>query len=133
MRDLSAKATELIMKDTSSITAKVQSQAQCVGGDPVVGPLRAGLDCEPHICGLGLPVGRPRLVRAALEVTCRRTQRLRALDKRWLPWLNSELATLELSLEQAEQDDGIRRAGTQTRHILEFADRPVLVVAPSQR
>jgi V/A-type H+-transporting ATPase subunit D len=35
-------------------------------------------------------------------------RRLRALDKRWLPWLAESLRTLELSLEQVEQDDGIR-------------------------
>jgi V/A-type H+-transporting ATPase subunit D len=35
-------------------------------------------------------------------------RRLRALDKRWLPWLEQSLHTLELSLAQAEQDDGVR-------------------------
>ena len=35
-------------------------------------------------------------------------RRMRALDKRWLPWLRDALATLELSLEQAEQEDGMR-------------------------
>ena len=35
-------------------------------------------------------------------------RRLRALDKRRLPWLAQALAELELSLEQAEQEDGTR-------------------------
>jgi V/A-type H+-transporting ATPase subunit D len=35
-------------------------------------------------------------------------RRMRALDKRWLPWLRDALATLELTLEQAEQEDGMR-------------------------
>jgi V/A-type H+/Na+-transporting ATPase subunit D len=46
-----------------------------------------------------------RRIDAEIAVTRRR---LRALDKRWLPWLAESLRTLELSLEQAEQDDGIR-------------------------
>ena len=35
-------------------------------------------------------------------------RRMRALDKRWLPWLEQSLAALELSLEQAEQEEGAR-------------------------
>lgn len=35
-------------------------------------------------------------------------RRMRALDKRWLPWLRDTLATLELSLEQTEQEDSMR-------------------------
>lgn len=46
-----------------------------------------------------------RRVRAEVAVTRRR---LRALDKRWLPWLRDSLAALEQSLEQDEQDDGVR-------------------------
>jgi V/A-type H+-transporting ATPase subunit D len=48
-------------------------------------------------------------------------RRLRALDKRWLPWLQGTLAGLELALEQAEQDDGVRLrkavAGTTDRRL----------------
>ncbi len=46
-----------------------------------------------------------RLVEAEVAVTRRR---LRALDKRWLPWLRAQLASLELTLDQAEQEDGMR-------------------------
>ena len=35
-------------------------------------------------------------------------RRVRALDKRWIPWLRASLASLDLALEQAEQDDGAR-------------------------
>lgn len=35
-------------------------------------------------------------------------RRMRALDKRWLPWLRESLARLELTLEQTEQEDGMR-------------------------
>jgi V/A-type H+-transporting ATPase subunit D len=46
-----------------------------------------------------------RRLEAEIAVTRRR---MRALDKRWLPWLRDALATLELSLEQAEQEDNTR-------------------------
>ena len=46
-----------------------------------------------------------RRVDAEIAVTRRR---MRALEKRWLPWLHGALAALELSLEQAEQEDGMR-------------------------
>lgn len=36
-------------------------------------------------------------------------RRLRALEKRWLPWLEDALRTLELTLEQTEQEDTMRR------------------------
>ena len=50
--------------------------------------------------GGGAPASTPRS-----PVTRRR---LRALDKRWLPWLRAELADVELSLEQTEQEDALR-------------------------
>jgi V/A-type H+/Na+-transporting ATPase subunit D len=46
-----------------------------------------------------------RRVEEEIAVTRRR---VRALDKRWLPWLAESLAALDLSLEQAEQEDGMR-------------------------
>ena len=46
-----------------------------------------------------------RRIEAEIDVTRRR---LHALDKRWLPWLSAALADLELGLEQAEHEDGIR-------------------------
>lgn len=47
-----------------------------------------------------------RLVEHEVAVTRRR---LRALEKRWLPWLEEALRTLELTLEQSEQEDTMRR------------------------
>lgn len=35
-------------------------------------------------------------------------RRVRALDKRWLPWLRTSLAELDLTLQQAEQEDAAR-------------------------
>ena len=46
-----------------------------------------------------------RRLDAEIAVTRRR---LRALDKRWLPWLRAELVSLELTLEQTEQEDALR-------------------------
>ncbi len=46
-----------------------------------------------------------RRIEAEIDVTRRR---LHALDRRWLPWLEAELARLELALEQAEHEDGVR-------------------------
>lgn len=46
-----------------------------------------------------------RRVEAESAVTRRR---LRALEKRWLPWLHESLAALELALEQGEQEDSVR-------------------------
>jgi V/A-type H+-transporting ATPase subunit D len=46
-----------------------------------------------------------RRLEAEIAVTRRRA---RALDKRWLPWLRDALAALELTLEQGEQEDGMR-------------------------
>jgi len=46
-----------------------------------------------------------RRVDTEIAVTRRR---LRALDKRWLPSLHEALTHLEMSLEQAEQEDGMR-------------------------
>jgi V/A-type H+-transporting ATPase subunit D len=57
-----------------------------------------------------------RRIEAEIAVTRRR---LHALDKRWLPWLTAALADLELALEQAEHEDGIRirRAGAGSRGV----------------
>lgn len=46
-----------------------------------------------------------RRLEAEIAVTRRR---LRALEERWLPALRAALAALELSLAQAEQEDGMR-------------------------
>jgi V/A-type H+/Na+-transporting ATPase subunit D len=45
--------------------------------------------------------------RVGTEIAVTR-RRMRALDKRWLPWLREALAERELVLEQAEQEDGVR-------------------------
>ncbi len=47
-------------------------------------------------------------VRRLEQETALTKRRLRALEKRWLPWLQVGLRERELLLEQAEQEDGVR-------------------------
>ena len=46
-----------------------------------------------------------RRVEAEIAVTRRR---MRALERRWMPWLRETLAEREAALEQAEREDGVR-------------------------
>ena len=46
-----------------------------------------------------------RRVEAEIAITRRR---MRALDRRWIPWLHQTLAEREAALEQAEREDGVR-------------------------
>jgi len=57
--------------------------------------------------GVRSAVATEALNRVETEIAATR-RRLRALDKRWLPWLKESLVALDLSLEQAEQEDGMR-------------------------
>lgn len=47
-------------------------------------------------------------VRRLAEETALTKRRLRALERRWLPWLHTTLSERDLVLEQAEQEDGVR-------------------------
>ncbi len=69
---------------------------------PTADAFRAAL-----LAGVRLAVDQDALRGVDAEIAVTR-RRLRALDKRWLPWLNDSLTALDLSLEQAEQEDGIR-------------------------
>lgn len=59
------------------------------------------------LAGVRVAAAQEAVRRLEAEVAVTR-QRLRALEKRWLPLLHEALAALELSLEQAEQEDGVR-------------------------
>jgi V/A-type H+-transporting ATPase subunit D len=59
------------------------------------------------LAGVRSAAAEEALARVAVEIALTR-RRLRALDKRWLPWLAESLTALDLALEQAEQEDGIR-------------------------
>lgn len=69
---------------------------------PTADAFRAAL-----LAGVRSAAAQEALRRVDTEIAVTR-RRLRALDKRWLPWLNDSLIALNLSLEQAEQEDGMR-------------------------
>jgi V/A-type H+-transporting ATPase subunit D len=59
------------------------------------------------LAGARAAAAREAVIRVESEIAVTR-RRMRALDKRWLPWLRDALARLELTLEQTEQEDGAR-------------------------
>ena len=59
------------------------------------------------LAGLRAAAAAEALRRVDAEIAVTRRRR-RAIDKRWLPWLHDSLRALDLSLEQAEQEDGVR-------------------------
>ena len=77
--------------------------------EPATASFRAAL-----VAGVWAAASEEALRRIDAEIATTR-RRLRALDKQLLPWLHDALTVVELSLEQAEQEDGmrLRRATTQ--------------------
>lgn len=59
------------------------------------------------LAGARAAAAQEAVARLESEIAVTR-RRMRALDKRWLPWLREALARLELALEQTEQEDGMR-------------------------
>jgi len=59
------------------------------------------------LAGARAAAAQEAVARLESEIAVTR-RRMRALDKRWLPWLRDALARLELTLEQTEQEDGMR-------------------------
>lgn len=59
------------------------------------------------LAGARAAAAQEAVARLESEIAVTR-RRMRALDKRWLPWLHDALARLQLTLEQTEQEDGIR-------------------------
>lgn len=77
-----------------------------VVGNSAIGPAAAAYR-SALLAGVRTAAAEEAVRRIEAEIAVTR-RRLRALEKRWLPWLQAALAELELSLEQAEQEDGIR-------------------------
>ena len=71
-----------------------------------VSPTAAAFDAA-LVAGVRSAAADEAVRRVETEVAATR-RRMRALDKRWLPWLEQSLTELELSLEQAEQEEGVR-------------------------
>lgn len=59
------------------------------------------------LAGARAAAAQEAVTRLESEIAVTR-RRMRALDKRWLPWLRDALVRLELTLEQTEQEDGMR-------------------------
>lgn len=75
-------------------------------GNAAVGPAAAAFQAA-LLAGSRAAAADEAVHRLDAEIAVTR-RRMRALDKRWLPWLRDALAALELSLQQAEQEDGMR-------------------------
>lgn len=69
---------------------------------PAAAAFRAAL-----VAGARAAAAQEAVARLESEIAVTR-RRMRALDKRWLPWLRDALVRLELTLEQTEQEDGMR-------------------------
>ncbi|OJV60913.1 MAG: hypothetical protein BGO38_09300 [Cellulomonas sp. 73-145] len=77
-----------------------------LAGNAAVVPATAAFQAA-LVAGARAAAAREAVARLAAEIAVTR-RRMRALDKRWLPWLRERLAALELTLEQTEQEDGMR-------------------------
>jgi V/A-type H+-transporting ATPase subunit D len=99
-----------------AVTAAVPESQ--VPPDNAAVPAAAAAFREALLAGVRAAAADEAVRRVDAEIVVTR-RRLRALDKRWLPWLQQALLDLDLSLEQAEQDDGVRlrkaTAGTTDR------------------
>lgn len=86
--------------------ASPSAAAAFLPGNAAIVPATAAFR-EALVAGIRTAAAEEAVRRVEAEIAVTR-RRLRALEKRWLPWLQEALAELELSLEQAEQEDGIR-------------------------
>jgi V/A-type H+/Na+-transporting ATPase subunit D len=112
---VSAQPAHVEIMWTTAMGLSYPSDARLDGADPGPQVSFANAAVPPTIdayraallAGIRSAAAQEAVRRIDAEVAVTR-RRLRALDKRWLPWLAESLRTLELSLEQVEQDDGIR-------------------------
>ncbi len=89
-------------------TRAVQSWPQPVDNAAVAPTVEAF--SRALVSGLRVSAAQEAVRRTEAEIEVSR-RRLRALDRRWLPWLTAELDVLELALEQAEQEEVVRLRG----------------------
>jgi V/A-type H+-transporting ATPase subunit D len=95
--------------------ARVSAAPELVGlppGNAAIAPAAAAFRAA-LVAGMRAAAAEEAVRRIDSEIAMTR-RRLRALDKHWLPRLHQELVRLELTLEQSEQEDGLRlrRAAT---------------------
>jgi V/A-type H+-transporting ATPase subunit D len=82
--------------------AQVEQQRTNAGIAPAAAAFRGAA-----VSGARLAAAEEAVRRMDAEIAVTR-RRLRALEKRWLPRIEGSLAALELSLEQAELEEGMR-------------------------
>lgn len=87
-------------------TARATAQPAAVAGNAAI-PTAITAFQAALLAGIGTAAAEEAVRRVETEIAVTR-RRLRALERRWLPWLQEALGQLELSLEQAEQEDGMR-------------------------
>jgi V/A-type H+-transporting ATPase subunit D len=75
-------------------------------GNAAVGPAVAAFRTA-LLAGARTAAAEEAVRRLDAEIALTR-RRIRALDKRWIPWLRESLAALDLALDQAEQEDATR-------------------------
>jgi V/A-type H+/Na+-transporting ATPase subunit D len=83
-----------------------RARAAFPDGNAAIGPARDAFEAA-LLAGVRCAATQAAARQVGAEVALTR-QRLMALDERWLPGLRELLARLELSLEQAEQEDNVR-------------------------
>lgn len=106
---------------TSTVGVRYRADAALVDPVPVSAAVAGNAAIEPAtsafraalLVGVRTAAAEDAVRRLDAEIVVTR-RRLRALDKRWLPWLRRSLAALELAIEQGEREDGmrLRRAAT---------------------
>lgn len=91
---------------TDVITTRPADDTMSLPGNAAIVPAAASFRAALQ-AGIRVAAAEDAVRRVEAEIAVTR-RRLRALEKRWLPWLRDELAALEELLEQTEQEDGMR-------------------------
>lgn len=89
-------------------------QAESAPGNAAIAPAAAAFRTA-LLAGVRTAAAQEAVRRVEAESAVTR-RRLRALEQRWLPWLQEALTALELSLEQAEQEESMRLRRTAAAH-----------------
>lgn len=91
---------------TDAALGPADPEGDAASGNAAIVPASAAFRVA-LLAGARTAAAHEAVTRLESEIALTR-RRLRALDKRWLPWLRDSLARLELTLEQGEQEDGMR-------------------------
>jgi V/A-type H+-transporting ATPase subunit D len=115
-RSLRARASpaEVTVHWTDAMGIRYPSEAACVPADALMAlPCSAAVVAARDAARTALQtavhhaVTREAERRVALEITGTR-QRIRALEKRWIPRLNTAIHAIDLALDEMERSDAVR-------------------------